>query len=73
MIDDLLKHKRDLQKLGIDAEYLSDMLKRKLKGKDGFGSNFKEHLRIWTLGLFESLESLNVVFDWAIQMLEQEG
>ena len=73
MIDELLEHKQKLHKLSIDADYIREKLEKKLKGKDGFGSNLQEHLRQWNQLLGESFANMKTAYDWILQILEQEN
>lgn len=72
MLDEIWSHKRQLHKLSVDADYLREMIEKKLEGKDGFGPNMREHLRQWNQLIFESFENLNSVYDWIVQMLLQQ-
>ena len=70
MIDALMKHQYDLKRLNLDVEYLKKRIFKELKGKDGFGPNTKEHLKIWHDTLYESLESFEQVYSNILQIIQ---
>lgn len=72
LMNELWKHKRDLHKIAIDADYLRQMLNLKLTGVDGFGHDIQEHLSLWNQLVNESFENLNTVYDWLIEMLSKQ-
>jgi hypothetical protein len=69
MIDELMKHRYELRKLNLAAEYLRDLIANACNGKDGYGPNTKQLIQEWLVGLHESLESFEQVYCNIYQIL----
>jgi len=70
MMDALMKHRYDLRRIKVDSEYLRDVINKECTGKDGYGPNTKQHIKIWLDTLHESYESFEQVYCNIYQILD---